>query len=206
MFYHMQADGFSLDDKRELVETNDIGDVLVQWQQWKAVRDQFAESKSKLKEFRNRTAKAFAVPVQEIRDNKYDLSINRYKEIEYEAVDYDSRLEILDQLEALEAEITSDLQELRADGDVAIVLAGETGEVSFRGPRAVFVYRDGAVASAAWPAGIRHQGDDGREVTSGHGALDPETGDLWGNFPQTYSMVGLITSAMRLSKSWEEAF
>ena len=70
-----------------------------------------------------------------------------------------------------------DLQELRADGDVAIVLAGETGEVSFRGPRAVFVYRDGAVASAEWPAGIRHQGDDGREVTSGHGALDPETGD-----------------------------
>ncbi|MHB1216884.1 MAG: glycoside hydrolase family 15 protein [Alphaproteobacteria bacterium] len=36
--------------------------------------------------------------------------------------------------------------------------------------------------------------------------LDPRTGDLWGNFPQTYSMVGLIVSAMRLSKSWEEAF
>ena len=36
--------------------------------------------------------------------------------------------------------------------------------------------------------------------------IDPETGDLWGNFPQTYSMVGLINSAMRLSKSWEEAF
>jgi GH15 family glucan-1,4-alpha-glucosidase len=36
--------------------------------------------------------------------------------------------------------------------------------------------------------------------------LDPETGELWGNFPQTYSMVGLINSAMRLSKSWEEAF
>lgn len=36
--------------------------------------------------------------------------------------------------------------------------------------------------------------------------LDPKTGELWGNFPQTYSMVGLIVSAMRLSKSWEEAF
>ena len=36
--------------------------------------------------------------------------------------------------------------------------------------------------------------------------IDPETGELWGNFPQTYSMVGLINSAMRLSKSWEEAF
>jgi len=35
--------------------------------------------------------------------------------------------------------------------------------------------------------------------------LDPRTGELWGNFPQTYSMVGLISAAMRLSKSWEEA-
>lgn len=36
--------------------------------------------------------------------------------------------------------------------------------------------------------------------------LHPATGELWGNFPQTYSMVGLINSAMRLSRSWEEAF
>ena len=36
--------------------------------------------------------------------------------------------------------------------------------------------------------------------------LDPETGELWGNFPQTYSMVGLINSAMRVSKPWEEVF
>ena len=36
--------------------------------------------------------------------------------------------------------------------------------------------------------------------------LDPATGQLWGNFPQTYSMVGLINAAMRLSKPWEEAF
>jgi GH15 family glucan-1,4-alpha-glucosidase len=36
--------------------------------------------------------------------------------------------------------------------------------------------------------------------------LDPETGELWGNFPQTYSMVGLINAAMRLSKPWEHAF
>jgi GH15 family glucan-1,4-alpha-glucosidase len=36
--------------------------------------------------------------------------------------------------------------------------------------------------------------------------IDPDTGELWGNLPQTYSMVGLINSAMRLSKSWEEAF
>ena len=36
--------------------------------------------------------------------------------------------------------------------------------------------------------------------------LDPETLELWGNFPQTYSMVGLINCAMRLSKRWDEAF
>jgi GH15 family glucan-1,4-alpha-glucosidase len=36
--------------------------------------------------------------------------------------------------------------------------------------------------------------------------VDPKTGELWGNFPQTYSMVGLIISAMRLSRTWEEAF
>ena len=36
--------------------------------------------------------------------------------------------------------------------------------------------------------------------------IDPNTRELWGNFAQTYSMVGLINSAMRLSKPWEEAF
>ena len=36
--------------------------------------------------------------------------------------------------------------------------------------------------------------------------VDPDTGELWGNFPQTYSMVGLINAAMRLSKTWEDAF
>jgi GH15 family glucan-1,4-alpha-glucosidase len=45
---------------------------------------------------------------------------------------------------------------------------------------------------------------------TGHGLLaehlDLRTGELWGNFPQTYSMVGLITSAIRLSLAWDEAF
>jgi GH15 family glucan-1,4-alpha-glucosidase len=36
--------------------------------------------------------------------------------------------------------------------------------------------------------------------------LDPVSGELWGNFPQTYSMVGLINAATRLSRGWEEAF
>ena len=53
------------------------------------------------------------MPVDEIRSNKYDLSINRYKEIAYEEVEYDPPGVILDQLEALEAEITADLTTLR---------------------------------------------------------------------------------------------
>jgi GH15 family glucan-1,4-alpha-glucosidase len=34
--------------------------------------------------------------------------------------------------------------------------------------------------------------------------IDPQTGELWGNFPQTYSMVGIVISAVRLSRSWED--
>ena len=36
--------------------------------------------------------------------------------------------------------------------------------------------------------------------------LDVHTGQLWGNFPQTYSLVGIILGAIRLSKPWEDAF
>jgi GH15 family glucan-1,4-alpha-glucosidase len=35
--------------------------------------------------------------------------------------------------------------------------------------------------------------------------IHPETGELWGNYPQTYSLVGLINCAMRLSRTWDEA-
>ena len=100
-FYDMQADGLSLDDKRDPVEANDIPDILKSWK------------KRNPKKKSDRKAKAFFVPVDEIRENKYDLSINRYKEIEYEEVEYDPPEVILDQLEALEGEITADLKELR---------------------------------------------------------------------------------------------
>ena len=36
--------------------------------------------------------------------------------------------------------------------------------------------------------------------------IDPVTGELWGNFPQSYSMVGLINAAVKLSRDWEDAF
>ncbi len=100
-FYDMEADGLSLDDKREPIEANDIPDILAQWK----TRNPGANT--------DRKAKAFFVPKAEIADNKYDLSINRYKEIEYEAVDYDPPLQILDELDALEVEIQQDLRELR---------------------------------------------------------------------------------------------
>ena len=101
-FYDMQTDGFSLDDKRNPVEQNDIPDVLEKWH----ARDQ-SEAEGE------RTAKSFLVPVQEIRDNKYDLSINRYKKVEHEEVAYEPPQVIIARLEALEREIAGELAELK---------------------------------------------------------------------------------------------
>jgi len=103
-FYDMQADGLSLDDKRELIAANDIPDIIEQYQAYLTGKGDFSDKK----------AKAFSVDKVDIAANKYDLSINRYKEIEYEEVEYDSPLTILDQLEALENDIHRDLKELRA--------------------------------------------------------------------------------------------
>ena len=100
-FYDMTADGLSLDDKRDEIEENDIPDILARWQD----KDPQAEN--------DRKAKAFFVPVDEIRENKFDLSINRYKEIVYEEVVYEAPQVILDKLKALEQEIMGDLKELR---------------------------------------------------------------------------------------------
>jgi len=100
-FYGMTADGYSLDDKREPIAANDIPDILARWKSRDPKKDT------------DRTAKAFFVPKTEIAAHKYDLSINRYEEIEHEAVAYDPPLRILDELEALEQEIQEDLLELR---------------------------------------------------------------------------------------------
>ena len=103
-FYDMQADGLSLDDKREEIKDNDIPDIVEKYNQWKKTG----------KGFKNKKAKAFVVDKNDIAANKYDLSINRYKKTEYEEVKYDSPHLILDQLEALENDIQKDLKELRA--------------------------------------------------------------------------------------------
>ena len=99
-FYDMKADGLSLDDKRQPVEENDIPDLLEKWHK----RDPKQDS--------DRKSKAFFVPKKEIKDNAYDLSINRYKEIEYEEVEYEPPKVILGKLRSLEAEISSDLDKL----------------------------------------------------------------------------------------------
>jgi type I restriction enzyme M protein len=100
-FYDVRADGFTLDDKRTPIEANDFPDLL---QRWRA-RDAEAD--------RPRTAQSFVVPKQEIADNGYDLSLNRYKEVEIEEVEHRSPAEILDELDALEVEIQAGLARLR---------------------------------------------------------------------------------------------
>ena len=100
-FYDMQADGLSLDDKRQVVGDNDIPDVLAKW----VGRDSGEGS--------DRKARSFFVGKAEIVANKYDLSINRYKEVEYEEVEYDPPAVIIERLEALQSEIAEDLRTLR---------------------------------------------------------------------------------------------
>jgi type I restriction enzyme M protein len=100
-FYDVRADGFTLDDKRTPIEQSDYPDIVARWK----ARDAEAE--------RPRTAQSFIVPKQEIVDNNYDLSLNRYKELEVEEVEHRSPAEILDELDALEVEIQAGLARLR---------------------------------------------------------------------------------------------
>lgn len=106
-FYDMQADGFSLDDKRtpldqEKHKENNIPDIIKRYHELEDEKE------------RSRKDQSFLVPADEIRENDYDLSINRYKEIEYEEVEYDEPEKIIEDLEKLEEEIQVGLQELKA--------------------------------------------------------------------------------------------
>ncbi len=99
-FYDVTADGFSLDDKRDAVKENDLADALARWRAKDAKNDT------------DRTAKHFMVPVAEIEEKDFDLSINRYKEAKHEEVAYESPKAIIAKLRALEAEIAKDLDAL----------------------------------------------------------------------------------------------
>lgn len=99
-FYDMKADGYSLDDKRNPVDENDIPDIIERFNNLDKEED------------RKRTEKSFFVSVEEIRENGYDLSINKYKEIEYEEVKYDEPKVILEKIKELEKEINDGIKEL----------------------------------------------------------------------------------------------
>ncbi|WP_118183979.1 type I restriction-modification system subunit M [Paraburkholderia phosphatilytica] len=119
-FYDMEADGWSLDDKRQplldedklgvmptqaLTEAehakNNLPDVLARWQQRNGTERE-----------RSRTSQSFVVPKAEIAAQGHDLSINRYKEVVHEEVEHLPPHEILAKLKALEADIQAGMAEL----------------------------------------------------------------------------------------------
>ena len=100
-FYDMKADGYSLDDKRQEISDCDIPDIINRFNNLEAEAE------------RARTEQSFFVPVEEIIANDYDLSINKYKEVVYEQVEYESTEVIIDKIEQIEAEIQKEFAELK---------------------------------------------------------------------------------------------
>lgn len=100
-FYDMKADGFSLDDKRSPIADNDIPDVVARFKNLEAEAN------------RSRKEQSFFVPVQDIIDNDYDLSINKYKEVEREKVEYEPIKDILARLQQTEGEYAKGFAELK---------------------------------------------------------------------------------------------
>ena len=99
-FYDMKADGYSLDDKRSKVNEDDIPDIISRFKNLDGENE------------RKRTEQSFFVTKKEIADNGYDLSINKYKEIEYVAVEYPSTKEIMAELRELEIKISEEMDTL----------------------------------------------------------------------------------------------
>lgn len=99
-FYSVENDGYSLDDKRDKIEANDLPDVIVRWK------------KRNVKKDTDRKSKCFQVPLSEIKANNYDLSFGRYREMVHEEVMFDPPKVILERLKKLEADIQLDFTEL----------------------------------------------------------------------------------------------
>jgi len=100
-FYDMKADGYSLDDKRQPIEENDIPDIIARFHNRNKEID------------RERTEQSFMVDKQEIVDNGYDLSINKYKKMEYVAIEYPPTEDILNEIEKLNVQIAEETALLR---------------------------------------------------------------------------------------------
>ena len=101
-FYDMEADGYSLDDKRNPTEANDVPDIVNRYHNRAGELD------------RARTDRSFMVPAAEIEANDWDLSINRYKEVVYEEVEYAPPMEIIAEIEALDQERQQALANLKS--------------------------------------------------------------------------------------------
>ena len=99
-FYNMEADGLSLDDKRTPVKENDIPDIIERFRNLDKEQE------------RKRTDKSFMVPKSEIVENGYDLSINKYKEVEYIPVEYPPTSEIMANIREIEKQINKEMDEL----------------------------------------------------------------------------------------------
>jgi type I restriction enzyme M protein len=101
-FYNMEADGFTLDDKRSPIEENDIQDIINRFHNLDKEED------------RSRLEKSFLVDKEDIISNDYDLSINKYLEKEYEKVEYDSPAVIMDRIDSIDDEIEALKTELKS--------------------------------------------------------------------------------------------
>jgi len=102
-FYDVRADGFSLDDKRNPIDANDLDDVRRRW-----------SARTTTERDRARTEQSFCVPKADIVAQGYDLSLNRYREIVHDETEHRPPLKIIADIEALEAEISQGLAELKA--------------------------------------------------------------------------------------------
>jgi len=101
-FYDMDADGYSLDDKRTFIDgKGDIPDIIQHYRK----RDKENPM--------DRKGKCFFVPFKEIKDNEYDLSISKYKEIVYEEIQYEKPEIIIEKIKILEDNISVNLSELK---------------------------------------------------------------------------------------------
>jgi type I restriction enzyme M protein len=111
-FYDVQADGYSLDDKRTPIAANDLPQVITRWQEYRTLVLANATAEAIEAAFGDKTQQAFVVAAADIAANKFDLSINRYKDVVYAEERYDAPKVILGKLKALEQEILADLEVL----------------------------------------------------------------------------------------------
>ena len=120
-FYDLTADGYSLDDKRtQLLDTGKLGMATLPLTEEEHSKNNLPDARAHWRERygteleRPRTEQSFCVPKADIVSNGYDLSINRYKEIVYDEIEYPSPVEILEELAALEEEIQEGIEDLKA--------------------------------------------------------------------------------------------